>query len=427
MSKSLVSKMIAFFFPKEMDEIIQKEGSRILEKYQVFISMLVLFDFIAFFFGMIHLFIDGFNKKALIQVGSFTFLAICLSLVKFTRQFKLTALLPFIVAAVHLPNMLYQHGTILSPTPLWFVIMPPLLAYFISFRVGIIGTVIFMTEFLVTCFLIKDGAPFSTKEIVMVFSTFFATGVWILFIILFEKTKVAYESQLQQKLLDNAHAANLASLGEMAGSIAHEINNPLAIIKGNSQALISRCEDAALNKRAVKINETVDRIYSITQTLLKLSRKEMGESLEKITFGEIFDLVEPIVRQKVNDRGIELRVKEEDRSEFLKTEPQILAQALINLISNSIFAIASFEEKWISLDVQNEGEETRILIKDSGRGIPHEVVDRMWEPFFTTKGMGHGTGLGLSLTRSSIESMGGSIFYIGNLPHTTFAIKIPNA
>ncbi len=102
-----------------------------------------------------------------------------------------------------------------------------------------------------------------------------------------------------------------------------------------------------------------------------------------------------------------------------------IAQVLFNLVSNAGDAVADLSERWIKLDYQNTAEEANIRIMDSGPGIPEEIQQKIFHPFFTTKDIGKGTGLGLAVSVGIIESHGGKIDIDSSSPNTTFIIKIP--
>ena len=97
----------------------------------------------------------------------------------------------------------------------------------------------------------------------------------------------------------------------------------------------------------------------------------------------------------------------------------------MNLLINSFDAIKSLDAKWIKIEVKNSGNIVSILVSDSGEGISPKIAEKIMEPFFTTKSVGEGTGLGLSLSKGLIESHNGILKYLPTAKHTTFQIELP--
>ena len=97
----------------------------------------------------------------------------------------------------------------------------------------------------------------------------------------------------------------------------------------------------------------------------------------------------------------------------------------MNLFNNAFDAIEFLPDKWIELSGQETTDSVKLFVKDSGRGIPEDIAQRIMEPFFTTKKSGRGTGLGLALSKGIVEKHGGKLVYLKNSPHTTFLIELP--
>jgi C4-dicarboxylate-specific signal transduction histidine kinase len=105
-----------------------------------------------------------------------------------------------------------------------------------------------------------------------------------------------------------------------------------------------------------------------------------------------------------------------------KTE---VSQVILNLLSNAIDAVTEVQDPWIRLHVKDQAEAIEILVEDNGPGIPAEIVDKIMLPFFTTKEVGKGTGLGLTISRTIAESHHGSLHLATEMPHTTFVLTLP--
>lgn len=228
-----------------------------------------------------------------------------------------------------------------------------------------------------------------------------------------------------------AHQIKLASLGEMANSIAHEINNPLTIINGNVGLLrrVLAVKNSSLSAKVSQylgsIERNVHRVDKIIRDLNVFTKSGAGEPLEKI------DLLNSIINAKslmwdtLRKHGISVREALPSKSAWVECRPVQVEQMIINLLSNSIDATRELDEKWIEIAIQEEGDHWRIKVIDSGNGIPAELHDKIMEPFFSTKGSYQGAGLGLSICKAMAEDHGGSLELDKNKKNTCFILSLP--
>ncbi|MGZ3711142.1 MAG: PAS domain-containing sensor histidine kinase [Bdellovibrionota bacterium] len=232
--------------------------------------------------------------------------------------------------------------------------------------------------------------------------------------------------QAQKQLLQSS---KMSSLGEMAGGIAHEINNPLAVILGKAGSLKRRIEKGSFEVTKVcedlaKIESYSERIAKIIKGLRSFSRNSENDPMTIAKVSTIVEDTLELCKERFHNHGVELRVNFDPALE-LECRPSQVAQILINLLGNAHDAIEKSSEKWVALDIVSEDELIRIKVTDSGTGIPKEVVDRMMEPFFTTKEVGKGTGLGLSISKGIAEDHGGQLRYDYCSKNTAFVLEIP--
>lgn len=238
-----------------------------------------------------------------------------------------------------------------------------------------------------------------------------------------EKERQSLEAKLTE-------SARLTSLGEMASGIAHEINNPLAIIKGKIHNLKTKLEKEEKIDREEFVshlnvlNSTVDRIAKIIKGLRAFSRNAENDPFEKVVFSYVVNEAFDLSREKVKKLGIDLKV-EVNENLLVECRPVQIGQVIVNLINNSIDAVSKIENKWISIVVSENKGLVRILFKDSGSGINEKVAGKMMDPFFTTKDVGKGTGLGLSISKGIIEQHNGTLQYLPSEANTCFEIIIP--
>jgi len=225
------------------------------------------------------------------------------------------------------------------------------------------------------------------------------------------------------------YSTKLASLGEMAGSMAHEINNPLMIISGHVQKLERALQHEKLDKQMlstslIRIRTTVDRIAKIISGLRVFAKNE-DDSRADVVLGLILHQALALCQERFRASGIELLVETGADEILLHVNETQFLQVLINLLNNSFDAVSALPHKWIRIQVAFQAQTLSLSITDSGHGIKGAVASRLMEPFFTTKEIGQGTGLGLSVSRRIIELHGGKLFYDSKSLHTRFVIELP--
>jgi two-component system sensor histidine kinase DctS len=222
----------------------------------------------------------------------------------------------------------------------------------------------------------------------------------------------------------------LSSLGEMSAGIAHEINNPLAIIMALAQrikrrALKAPAEFLEIEKDSSQIIKTTERIGKIISSMRSLSRQNEGDLFELVKINEIILEIQEVSLQSLKAKDIEMIVNIDSDLAIFCNRGQ-MAQALLNLINNARDAVLKSNTRWISLEAKLASEnKIEISIADSGNGIPKEIRSKIMQPFFTTKEIGKGTGLGLSLVRSIVISHNGQFNLDELSTNTRFVIQLP--
>ncbi|MCK4389363.1 MAG: response regulator [Desulfobacterales bacterium] len=245
-----------------------------------------------------------------------------------------------------------------------------------------------------------------------------------------EKLREAeFRARMEQQMIATKR---LASLGTLAVGVAHEINNPLAIMKESAgwlKLLLKKEElaemprkqdfDMALNK----IEESIERTRRITHQLLGFVRKS-DSALAKVDLRGLVDEIVQSVNREAANKNIEIVQKVDHSIDTIWSDPYQLRQVLINLLTNAIQATGSGGK--ITIILEAIGEEVFLTVHDTGKGIPKEDLEKIFEPFFSTKSPGEGTGLGLFVTRSIIEKLDGKIEVESELGRgTSFCVKLP--
>lgn len=224
-------------------------------------------------------------------------------------------------------------------------------------------------------------------------------------------------------------SAKLASLGEMSGGIAHEINNPLSVIQMRCDLNLQKIKAGTLDVKNLpaefeKLIENTKRISNIIRSLRGFARQADEEPREAQPLDRLLNDAIVLCKDRFTKHGVNIENKNELKVSII-CRPHQICQSIVNLLLNSYDALADTQDAWIRIETQLRDGQVEIKITDSGKGISEEVAEKMFAPFFTTKEVGHGMGLGLSVAKGFIEENHGFLEYDITSPNTSFKISMP--
>jgi signal transduction histidine kinase len=246
----------------------------------------------------------------------------------------------------------------------------------------------------------------------------------------------AHNRSLEQTVRERTErlvqSEKIATMGSLLAGVAHELNNPLAILSGQAQLLRETVEPQQIARRSDKIYEAADRCVRIVRNFLALARQRPPERADMRLNQVVRGAVELLAYELRTD-GIDVVLDLADDVPVLWADSHQLHQVVVNLVANAHQAMrgnrgARTGPRTIALTTRHdaEGARVRLEVTDTGPGIPPEVRAKIFEPFFTTKPPGEGTGLGLSLCRGIVEEHGGTLAVESEPGHgARFVIELP--
>lgn len=354
------------------------------------------------------------------------------------RNITQAALIFAFFTLVFLTTRYITYRAYLAPSVLWFIAFPPIISWIANKKIGLaslIASFMAMTSCWLYFYIQLQLRPVNS-DIIFIFSAFIISS-YLTYIV--TQTQSLYAHHLEEKVnfqRKELHQSQLASLGELAGNIAHEINNPLQVMKGNATQLkkkILKLQEETFDQEesierihkihhhANNIDRTVDRTKKIIDSLLKLSRQpEQEVTLEETSLSDVWNQAYPLLEHSVRQSKASISFFNMEKK--FKARPELMAQILINLIKNSLFEIENSDNPWIRIEYRDG----HIDIVDSGKPFDDDFKEKALKPFYTTKG-NQGTGLGLPLCVALMRQMGGDFDIPAGQTHATFRLILPES
>ncbi len=236
----------------------------------------------------------------------------------------------------------------------------------------------------------------------------------------------------EQEQLQMIHSARMASIGQMAAGIAHEINNPLSVIKSQFDIIDllleqDEIEKSKLQKIRNKVDSTVDRISRIINGLRSFSRDGGNDDFELVSVNDLIQDTLDFCQSKIENEGIEILYNSPEHNLQIHCRAVQISQVILNLVQNSRDAIVDSESPWIRIEVGINDKDVEIMVTDSGYGVNDDIRGKIFDPFYTTKSVGDGTGLGLSISHGIMVANSGELLLNEDSRNTQFIARVPLA
>jgi len=203
-----------------------------------------------------------------------------------------------------------------------------------------------------------------------------------------------------------ARAERVAALGQAAANVAHQVGTPLNLVSGYIQMIRDdpRTDDR-IRSRLQTVNTQIQHVTRVLRTMLDYARQPSG--FEIVALSEVIDRVREIAQPRLSASGIRSQISVEEGLSPIRADVTQLEMALLNLVTNALDAMPGGGT--LSITATAHPEAIRVEVADTGPGIPAEIMERLFDPWVTTKPAGEGTGLGLAIVRDVIRAHGGSV------------------
>ncbi|MBW3096392.1 sensor histidine kinase [Pseudohoeflea coraliihabitans] len=219
------------------------------------------------------------------------------------------------------------------------------------------------------------------------------------------------EERLRAAQSELVQSAKLAALGQMSAAISHEFNQPLAAIRSYSetgQRFLDLGKAGPARDNLGRINALVDRMAELSRTLLSFARKP-GQTIGPVPLRPVIEEALLLARPRARAAGVDIFVDEKLTDLHVCGGRVRLGQVFVNLVNNAVDAMATREDGWVRISARRRDGRVEVTVSDNGPGIVSADLQRVFDPFYTTKGPGEGIGIGLSIVDNILRDFGGTI------------------
>ena len=412
----MVSKIITFFLPEayrdvEHSDLKSAEAARRYKLNIIFSFTIGIFSAVNF---MVRIILEP-NSARSVYLGIPAIIIVLLMpfAIKFFSLRRSVFYICFFLCTTIIFIRSLDYGGINSPIVNWLT-MIPLIALLLVGRKTAIATllgvcalffVLALPEFFNLNVRGFEASPY-IKPIVLSFVTLVVS----LLAYFFEAQRKSNEKLILNIEQELSSSKKLASLGGLSGGLAHEINNPLTILSGrisslNKMLLNDEVDRDKMLHACSRAKSSVKRIDSIVNALRTFSREEYVEDFKEL---ELLGLLNETLDGFSESDRLKITLNFPDSSQMIKGNAVLLQRVFTNLLRNSLDAVKEVEGAWVKIGLKQNGPIV-LSFKDNGAGIKSDVAEYIMEPFFTTKAVGKGSGLGLSLSQNIMNLHGGSL------------------
>ena len=235
------------------------------------------------------------------------------------------------------------------------------------------------------------------------------------------------EKELEEERARHLHSSKMATLGEMAGGMAHELNTPLGLLSLSLNQLEKsfdnreRAEDIIL-----EMEKTIQRMAKLINGFKTFSRSKDDDEFSFTSFKFLYEDSMQLCQMSLKNKGILFTFDECVEDVSIECNASRISQVIMNLVQNAADAIKKQDEekRWIKVQLE-VADELIVSVTDSGTGIPEDIVEKIFIPFYTTKDVGEGTGLGLGIIKGIIDKHNGNVFVDTKCENTCFRFSLP--
>jgi two-component system C4-dicarboxylate transport sensor histidine kinase DctB len=237
----------------------------------------------------------------------------------------------------------------------------------------------------------------------------------------------ATEDELRRTQRHLVQSAKLAALGQMSAALSHELNQPLGAVRNfaaNAVTYLDRNRPDETRANLARILSLTDRMTEIGRTLRNFARKPNAQ-LRQIDLHDVMRDALEVIAWRIGKRAVTLNLDLGDDPLMVMAGPVRFQQVIVNLLANALDALDGCDDACI--DITGRGTEDRVIltVSDNGPGVAEGLTDRVFDPFFSTKGVGSGLGLGLSISFNIIKDFGGELRLVQDRPGACFIIDLP--
>ena len=338
-----------------------------------------------------------------------------------------------VVDLLCLSSLVALTGGLGSPL-LWFYVFHMVISSLILPHPMAYAAFLFSTTLVCGALWLTNTWPNSREDLVKMLGWFFTmlTTVYltshITFYILQQRIRMrAISERLYQQDQAMIRQDKMAAMGQMAAGIAHEISNPLACIDSLIQ-LVRRKPEHQLKDYTDQLTDLVKRADGILRQLVNFAHPTSLEHRNRVPVKDVVSRALQMVSfdKRFKRVSVNFDVENSDNLYILVHHPSI-EQVLVNILQNALDAMDDQTKPELTITIDGKDDKCAISIADNGRGINPDDIDKIFNPFYTTKPIGKGTGLGLAISYKLVEGNDGQLTAQSNARHTTFTITFPLA